>query len=114
MRSQPVIPWWLLVALGLTILALVMILTGCATEAELASRTRPLAVSYPPTWEYRSDVQRACIQAGATYKAGDIIHGCAEWAGKLNPGRCTIIVPPNPPQWLVEHELLHCKYGAFH
>lgn len=114
MKSAPLIPWWLLLPLGLTILALVVVLAGCATEAELASRTRPLAVSYPPTWDIRSDVQNACRRAGAAYLEGDIIHGCAEWAGRLNPSRCTIIVPPNPPQWLIDHELLHCKYGAFH
>lgn len=110
----PVIPWWLWLATLVTLGWLISLMAGCATEAELARQYGSGAPGYPAAIRYVSDVQSACIKAGARVAPDFTIHGCADWGGKLQARTCTVIVPPNAPDWLISHELLHCRYGNFH
>ena len=93
---------------------LILLLAGCVTETDLARNAGTWAPDYPRVYVYTHDVAAACTAMGARYSSTDIVHGCSDAWGKVNYKRCTIVVPPNPPQWLVTHEDLHCKYGNFH
>ena len=95
-------------------LLLLLLLAGCATEADFARQAGTSAPNFPRLYVYTADVKSACIAAGARYAPGDIVHGCSDPWGRLTPKHCTVFLPHDAPTWLVEHEDLHCKYGNFH
>jgi hypothetical protein len=90
------------------------LLVGCASEAELAKSAGTWAPDYEPAFLFVEDAHITCLSLGARFKEGQVIGGCADAWGRISKSRCTVILPKNPPTWLIEHELLHCKYGSFH
>ena len=93
---------------------LILFLTACATEADLARSAGTWAPNFPPKFVYVDNVHEVCASIGAPYKAGQTIQACSNAWGRLQSKTCVIILPKDAPQWLIEHELLHCKYGNWH
>lgn len=86
---------WLFVSLGLM---------GCASYDYDWNQSNPPA---PKPWAYiyALDTDLACRGLGAQAAAGVRINGCAIW----KPSSCIIVLPENPPHWIVEHEERHCN-----
>ena len=83
---------------------LILLLSGCASHQYDWKKTRPESVK-PWIYVHVIDPDLACrgfgSQAGATVR----INGCAVW----KPVNCVIVLPENPPKWLIEHEERHCE-----
>lgn len=105
MKTPPLIPWPLLVAAAVAILAAVYVSTGHASVFDYAwQKTRPAA---PQPWLHVevSDTDRVCRDQGASTMYLGRINACATWA----PTHCIIYLPANAPRWLIEHEEKHCE-----
>ena len=87
---------------------LLLLLSGCASFDHDWKKTRPESVK-PWLYVYALDVDLACRGFGAQAAAGHRINGCAVW----KPVNCVIVLPYNPPAWLIEHEERHCM-GEIH
>lgn len=110
-----------------------LLLSACVSDEEFARRGATYAPNYPYDIVRVEDPHSYCKSIGARVKIGGVardgnsvriadlnitheshINGCADWGGKLVAGRCTIFVGNDAPEWLIQHEKFHCKYGDFH
>lgn len=87
---------------------------GCAGELEMAKAYATPSPDYPPLIVKVSDADSACRLYGAKSQRNAKILACAEFTGKLSDGHCVIFVDANTPIGMIEHEKLHCRYGAYH
>ena len=90
--------------MSLKAILLSLLLSGCATLDYRWEQTRPPSMK-PWLYVYALDADLACRGLGAQAAATARINGCAVW----KPVNCIIVLPENPPQWLIEHEQRHCE-----
>ena len=98
-------------------LALATCISGCASDRDLAAAySEPGFVQKPIVRVYVKDPNVTCatLRIVPAAKEGALWLGCADLYSKIDPRLCTIILPHNPPQWLIEHEELHCLKGSYH
>ena len=76
-------------------------LGGCASFGTQWAQVRP-PVTAPYAYIVVADADRVCRQVG--FDAGGVIHGCAI----PYQNTCTIYLPHDAPDWLVQHEEQHC------
>ena len=54
-----------------------------------------------------TEVHNACLNLGATlFEPNSIIFACA--VRNVRENRCDVHLPPNPSEYVIVHELLHC------
>lgn len=104
MKSQPLLPSWLL---GLTIIAFLcamLVTMGCASMDYQWQQTR--TESAKPWFYVRVENPDAlCRSLGAdSHGRLDRILACAQWKSQ----GCTIYLAKDAPQWIIEHEEKHC------
>lgn len=95
-------------------LAFCAVAAGCASEAEMARAHATPTPNYPPLIVTVKDADSACRLYGAKSQRNAKILACAEFTGRLADGHCVIFVDEKTPLGMVEHEKLHCRYGAYH
>ena len=94
--------------LGAVLLLMLLLLDGCASFGYDWTQAHEPA---PKPWQYIT-TERAdaiCRKSGAHVRDGERVLGCATWY----PTGCVIVLPPNAPAWLREHEERHCN-GEVH
>lgn len=107
--TAPELALWRRRALLVAGVAIVALMTyGCAApgefEPQMGWEATPSHKPLPPIYFYTtaSTIQAACGNRSTTW----VYHGCAIRTPSAN--ECLILVEPNPPQWLREHEEKHC------
>lgn len=83
-------------------LLLCLACAGCAVNSE-GWEMKP---SHAPLPAYFVDVDGASLQRICGPRPGWTYHGCAFRDYARN--RCTIYVESNTPEWVADHEALHC------
>lgn len=81
-----------------------LLLSGCASFDLDWRHTRPASVR-PWLYIYALDTDLVCRGLGADAATRHRINGCARWKAQ----GCVIVLPENPPAWLIEHEEKHCE-----
>ncbi len=104
-QAVPLIPWYGL-AIIFALFALAFGVSGCAAA--------PTSPNYQPIIIQMPDPDRTCRNVGSKAREDMKILGCADYMGRIAQGFCVVFVGYNAPQWVIEHELRHCREGAFH
>lgn len=92
-----------------------LLMLGCATtEEQLARENATPTRDLSPLIVMVDNADRICRLYGAQAKLGTTILGCADYAGRIVQEYCVIFITQGSPDWVLEHEKLHCKYGRFH
>ena len=106
MKTPPLIPWPLLIAAGLAILAAVWASTGHASLFGYQwQQTRQPSLK-PWLYVTIADTDRTCREVGADpQRQLGRINACATWKAQ----GCIVYLPSNAPRWIVEHEERHCE-----
>ena len=115
--SETFMTWPNRLGYAFLILGIVLILSGCASDQGLeaqARENRTWTPNYPPFVRIVSDAQTTCLNIGARMKVNEFILGCSDPFGRVFSGLCLVIIPKDDPGFILEHELLHCKYGLYH
>ena len=102
MKLPRIIPWTI-IALLIVLVALGFALSGCASMDYDWQHTHPAA---PKPWRtvIVKDADATCRALGSTGIGIDRVLACATW----RIDGCTIYLPKDAPQFIVEHEERHC------
>ena len=86
------------------IVSICLLLSGCATDQYQWKQTRPPSEK-PWVYIYALDTDTLCRGLGSKVSFALKIQGCSIWKER----GCVIVIPENPPKWLIEHEEKHCE-----
>lgn len=114
-------PARLVVVLAALVGAAVLLRT-CATPVPALTEYQQAMAYHEPGFRplpahvrHVDDPHEMCIALGMRRPPEPyVIRACADPYGDVVPDQCTVILPHRAPAFLVEHEILHCKRGAWH
>ena len=82
---------------------LLLLLSGCATTDQYQWKQTKAPSGKPWGYIYALDTDTLCRGLGSKASFALKIQGCSIW----KPVGAVIVLPYNPPKWLVEHEERH-------
>lgn len=116
MASDKISFWHILWIAPLSI-GIAFLLAGCLSDHERAALyVEEGFVVKPIVRTYTTDPDAVCRRFGILTRIPDNtkILACADPYSKIDSRVCTLILPYNPPAWLLHHEELHCLKGSYH
>ena len=103
-QLDPLDRWCRIFAITVGAALILFWLTGCASFDYQWQQTRP-ASAKPWVYVIVADADEVCRATGADPERRlGRINACATW----KPEGCIIYLPQNAPQWLEDHENMHC------